>query len=137
MKTLMILLVIAGLALVWLKHENSKLSRTFTRANDVASDQKRTITMLKNQLLTAQRLSADNDRAQVQLRQKLAAAGTRAARRERTITRLLNENEDLRRWYSAELPAAVRSLHRRAPCIAAGRCAERLPESQPVSDAGQ
>lgn len=137
MKTLVILLLMAGVALVWLKHENSKLSRAFSKANTVASDQKRTIGMLQAQLVTAQRLSAANDRAQVKLRQKLVAAGNRAARRERTITRLLNENEDLRRWYSAELPDAVRSLHRRPACLSAGHCAERLPESQLLPDAGE
>ncbi len=30
-----------------------------------------------------------------------------AVRREETITRLMNENETLRRWYSAELPDAA------------------------------
>ena len=137
MKMLAILLIVAGAALAWLKHDNSKLTRSFVRANTVASDQKRTINMLKDQLLTAQRLSADNDRAQVKLRQKLNSAARRAQRREQTITRLLNENEDLRRWYSADLPDAVRSLHRRAPCASAGHCAERLPEGQSVPDAGQ
>lgn len=137
MKTLIIVLVVAVLALAWLKHENSKLSRSFTRANDVAADQKRTIGMLKDQLLTAQRLSADNDRAQAELRQKLTAAGQRALRRERTITRLLNENEELRSWYRTELPDVVRSLHRRTSCLSSGHCAERLPESEPLSDAGK
>lgn len=137
MKTLMVLLILAVAVLAWLKHENGKLSRSFGRANEVATDQKRTIGMLKDQLLTAQRLGADNDRAQVALRDKLTAAGRRAARRERTITRLLNENEELRHWYDTELPAAVRGLHARAPCASAGRCAERLPEGEPVPDAGK
>ncbi|MBE0395178.1 LysB family phage lysis regulatory protein [Citrobacter amalonaticus] len=137
MKTLIVLLILAVVALAWLKHENSTLSKSFAKANTVATDQKRTIGMLKDQLLTAQRLGADNDRAQVELRQKLAVAGQKALRRERTITRLLNENEELRRWYDTELPAAVRSLHTRAPCASAGRCAERLPEGEPVPDAGK
>ncbi|EPK7408242.1 Rz-like lysis system protein LysB [Klebsiella aerogenes] len=137
MKTLMVLLILAIMALAWLRHENSTLSKSFSKANTVASDQKRTIGMLQNQLLTAQRLSDDNDRAQVELRQKLSAAGRRAARRERTITRLLNENEALRNWYNAELPAAVRSLHTRAAYLSAGGCAERLPEGQSVPDAGE
>jgi LysB family phage lysis regulatory protein len=137
MKTLIILLALAVVALAWLKHENSKLSRSFNRANDVATDQKRTVDMLKDQLITAQRLSADNDRAQVKLRQKLDTAAKRAQRREQTITRLLNENEDLRRWYATELPDVVRGLHRRAPCASAGRCAERLPEGESVPDAGE
>jgi LysB family phage lysis regulatory protein len=137
MKTLIVLLILAVVALAWLRHENSTLSKSFAKANTVASDQKRTINMLKDQLLTAQRLGADNDRAQVALRDKLTATGRRAARRERMITRLLNENEELRRWYDTELPAVVRSLHTRSPCASAGRCAERLPEGQSVSDAGQ
>lgn len=137
MKTLIVLLILAVAALPWLKHQNSTLSRSFAKANEVAIDQKRTIGMLKNQLFTAQRLGADNDRAQVALRDKLTATGRRAARRERMITRLLNENEELRRWYDSELPAAVRSLHTRAPCVSAGRCAERLPEGESVPDAGQ
>lgn len=127
MKTLIVLLILVVVALAWLKHENSTLSKSFAKANTVATDQKRTIGMLKDQLLTAQRLGADNDRAQVELRQKLAVAGQRALRRERTITRLLNENEELRHWYDTELPSAVRSLHT-APCASAGRCTERLPE---------
>ncbi|MGU3447596.1 Rz-like lysis system protein LysB [Enterobacteriaceae bacterium C34A] len=137
MKILIVLLVLAVVALAWLKHENSTLSKSFTKANTVATDQKRTIGMLKDQLLTAQRLGADNDRAQVELRQKLAVAGQKALRRERTITRLLNENEALRHWYDTELPAAVRSLHARPPCASAGRCAERLPEGESVPDAGK
>ncbi|HGD3632304.1 TPA: hypothetical protein ACI4FC_001311 [Enterobacter hormaechei] len=48
MKMLIILLIVAGAALAWLKHENSKLTRSFSRANTVASDQKRTINMLKD-----------------------------------------------------------------------------------------
>jgi len=101
MKTLIALLALALLGLLWLRHENGVLSRSFEKANRVAGEQKRTIAMLENQRVVAQRLAGENERAQVSLREKLNAAGERVTRREQTITRLLNENESLRRWYSA------------------------------------
>ncbi|MCX2866005.1 Rz-like lysis system protein LysB [Kluyvera cryocrescens] len=137
MKTLIVLLVLAVAGMFWMRHENTNLSRSFERANKVAGEQKTTITMLKNQLKTAHRVSGENETAQVLLRGELMDAGARAQRREQTITRLLNENEQLRRWYSADLPDAVRRLHQRAACADAGDCLQRLPEGQPLPDAGK
>lgn len=83
------------------------------------------------------RISGENETAQALLRGELIDAGARAQRREQTITRLLNENEQLRRWYSADLPDDVRRLHQRAACADAGDCLQRLPEGQPLPDAGK
>lgn len=47
MKILITLLVLAVLGLLWLRHENGNLSRSFETANRVASEQKTTIGMLK------------------------------------------------------------------------------------------
>ncbi|MEG1112931.1 MAG: Rz-like lysis system protein LysB [Hafnia sp.] len=137
MKVLMI--VLAGLLAVvlWLRHDNATLSRSLERANRVASEQKTTIGMLKNQLAVSQRIARTNETAQVRLSDELTAAGELAARREHTITRLLSENEELRRWYRAELPDAVRRLHTRTACVSAGHCLRRLPESEPLPDAGK
>ncbi|CAM4203686.1 MULTISPECIES: Rz-like lysis system protein LysB [Lelliottia] len=137
MKVLMILL--AGLlgGVLWLRHDNANLSRSFEKANRVASEQKTTIGMLKNQLAVSQRIARTNETAQVRLSDELNAAGELATRREQTITRLLNENEDLRRWYRADLPDAVRRLHTRTACASAGHCLQRLPESEPLPDAGK
>jgi len=137
MKTLMVVLALAVAGLLWLRHENGTLRESFEKANRVTGEQKLTIGMLKNQLIVARDQADKNERAQVDLRQKLNAAGEREARREQTITRLLNENDAFRRWYSADLPDAVRRLHRRAACASAGDCLQRLPESQPLPDAGQ
>ncbi|WP_313088357.1 Rz-like lysis system protein LysB [Atlantibacter hermannii] len=137
MKTLVVLLVLAVLAGLWLHHENGKLARSFEKANRVAGELKNTVGMLKNQLQVVAIRAEKNERAQVDLRQKLAAAGDRAVRREQTITRLLNENEAFRRWYSADLPDAVRRVHHRAACASAGSCLERLPGGEPVPDAGE
>lgn len=137
MKTLMVVLALAVVGLLWLRHENGTLRESFEKANRVAGEQKLTIGMLKNQLIVARDRADKNERAQVDLRQKLNAAGERETRREQTITRLLNENDAFRRWYSADLPDAVRRLHRRAACASAGDCLQRLPESQPLPDAGQ
>lgn len=137
MKTLMVVLALAVVGLLWLRHENGTLRESFEKANRVAGEQKRTIGMLKNQLIVARDWADKNERAQVDLRQKLNAAGEREARREQTIMRLLNENDAFRRWYSADLPDAVRRLHKRAACASAGDCLQRLPESQPLPDAGQ
>ncbi|WP_096940493.1 protein lysB, partial [Escherichia coli] len=94
-----IVILLAGLLAVvlWLRHDNANLSRSFEKANRVASEQKTTIGMLKNQLAVSQRITRTNEAAQVRLSDELSAAGELAARREHTITRLLNENEDLRR----------------------------------------
>lgn len=137
MKTLIILLVLAVTGLLWMRQENSTLRGAFERANRVAGDQKNTIGMLKIQLSVARDRAEKNERAQVNLRQKLDAASAREARREQTITRLLNENDAFRRWYSADLPDAVRRLHHRAACASAGDCLQRVPEGQPLPYAGK
>ncbi|MOA25422.1 hypothetical protein D3C78_1461460 [compost metagenome] len=133
------MIVLAGLLAVvlWLRHDNANLSRSFERASRVASEQKMTIGMLKNQLAMSQRIARTNEIAQVRLADELTAAGELAARREYTITRLLNENEELRRWYRADLPDAVRRLHTRTACASAGHCLQRLPDGEPLPDAGK
>lgn len=135
----LLMFILAGLLAVvlWLRHDNVNLSRSFERANRVASEQKTTIGMLKNQLAVSQRIARTNETAQVRLSDELTAAGELAARREHTITRLLNENEELHRWYRAELPDAVRRLHTRKACASAGHCLQQLPEGEPLSDAGK
>lgn len=137
MKVLAVLLVMAVLGLWWLHHDNGNLRLSFEKANRVASEQAKVIDMLKNQLTVAVARANKNEQAQAALNQKLNAAGERALRRENTITRLLNENEQFRRWYSADLPDAVRWVHVRNACVSAGDCLQQLPESQPVPDAGQ
>ncbi|EOI3478619.1 Rz-like lysis system protein LysB [Cronobacter dublinensis] len=137
MKTLIVLLLLALAGLVWLGRENSTLARSFEKANRVADGQKRQIEMLKNQLNVAVSLADNNERAQVKLRGQLDAARQAAQRQEQTITRLLNENDEFRRWYRDHLPDTVRRVHQRPACASAGHCLQRLPESQPVPDAGQ
>ncbi|NIF35391.1 LysB family phage lysis regulatory protein [Enterobacter sp. Tr-810] len=131
-------LVAALIAVVlWQRHENGNLTRSFERANKVATEQKTAIGMLKNQLSVSQGIARRNETAQVSLRGELIAAGAMAVRREETITRLINENETLRRWYSAELPDVVRRLHTRAGCASAGHCLQRVSESELLPDAGK
>lgn len=140
MSRIIVMLFAAGLALaavLWLKHENGNLKRSFDRANKVATEQKTTIGMLKNQLSVSQGIARRNETAQVNLRGELIAAGAMAARREETITRLINENETLRRWYSDKLPDVVRRMHTRAGCASAGHCLQRLPEGELLPDAGK
>lgn len=137
MKTLILLLVLAVAGVLWMRHENTTLTRSFERANKVAGEQKTMISMLKSQIKTASRISGQNEIAQVMLRGELIEAGARAQRREQTITRLLNENEQLRRWNGADLPDAVRRLHQRAACADAGDCLQRLSEGEPLPDAGK
>lgn len=137
--TKLAVILLAGVlaVLLWLWHENGNLRASFDKANNVAGQQKKTISMLKNQLVVAAVRADKNERAQVQLREKLNAAGEREAQRENKIKRLLNENEAFRRWYGAELPDVVRRLHIRPACASAGDCLQRMSESESVPDAGK
>lgn len=137
MKVLAVLLVLAVSGLLWLRHENSNLSRSFETANRVASEQKTTIGMLKSQLNVAGQLARRNESAQVVLREQLAKASEEASHREQMITRLLNESETFRRWYNADLPDVMRRLHIRPACASAGDCGQRMPEGEPLPDAGK
>ncbi|PJD92127.1 Rz-like lysis system protein LysB [Enterobacter hormaechei] len=137
MKMMLFLLAALIAVVLWQRHENGNLTRSFDRANKVATKQKNVIGMLKNQLSVSQGIARRNETAQVSLRGELIAAGAMAVRREETITRLMNENETLRRWYSAELPDVVRRMHTRAGCASAGHCLQRLPESELLPDAGK
>ncbi|KUQ42036.1 Rz-like lysis system protein LysB [Enterobacter hormaechei] len=137
MKMMLFLLAALIAVVLWQRHENGNLTRSFNRTNKVATEQKNVIGMLKNQLSVSQVIARRNETAQVSLRGELIAAGAMAVRREETITRLMNENETLRRWYSAELPDVVRRMHTRAGCASAGHCLQRLPESELLPDAGK
>ncbi|ELE9684192.1 LysB family phage lysis regulatory protein [Enterobacter kobei] len=137
MKVMLFLLAALIAVVLWQRHENGNLTRSFERANKVAGEQKNVIDMLKNQLSVSQGIARKNETAQVSLRDELLAASAMAVRREETIMRLINENETLRRWYSAELPDVVRRLHTRAACASAGHCLQRLPEGELLPDAGK
>ncbi|HID3974476.1 TPA: Rz-like lysis system protein LysB [Enterobacter cloacae] len=137
MKLMLFLLAALIAVVLWQRHENGNLTRSFERANKVATEQKNVIGMLENQLSVSRRIARTNETAQVSLRGELLAAGAMAVRREETITRLMNENETLRRWYSAELPDVVRRLHTRTACASAGHCLQRLPEGELLPDAGK
>ena len=135
MKVMLFLLAALMAVVLWLRHENGNLTRSFERANKVATEQKNVIGMLENQLAVSRRIARTNETAQVSLRGELLAAGAMAVRREQTITRLINENETLRRWYSDKLPDVVRRLHTRAGCASAGHCLQRMPEGELLPDA--
>ena len=137
MKAMLFLLAALIAVVLWQRHENGNLTRSFERANKVATEQKNVIGMLENQLSVSRRIARTNETAQVSLRGELLAAGAMAVRREETITRLINENETLRRWYSDKLPDVVRRLHTRAGCASAGHCLQRLPEGELLPDAGK
>ena len=78
-----------------------------------------------------------NERALVVLRQQVNAAGALAARRNQTITRLLNENEALRGWFQSPLPDDIIRLHTRPAFDKPGDYLRWLSESQQLSDAGK
>ncbi|WP_368540833.1 Rz-like lysis system protein LysB [Enterobacter soli] len=134
-----LLLMLAGLLALalWLRHDNLALSRSLATANQVASEQKKALAALSQQLSLSQQMARANENAQVRLRESLAAAGEERANREAAIGRLLNENEALRRWYTAQLPDAVRRLHVRTACASAAHCLQRLPEGEFLPDAGK
>ncbi|CAI0970800.1 phage lysis regulatory protein, LysB family [Serratia proteamaculans] len=71
------------------------------------------LTESRTAIAALQENALSNERAQVMLRQRIAAADLLANRRNHTITRLLNENEVLRRWYQSALPDDVIGLHTR------------------------
>lgn len=137
MKMLLMLLILTATGLLWMRHENATLAHSFERANKVAGEYKTTITRLEKQLNTAYRITGENEASHAIMQGELVAAGEIALRREQFITRLLNENDSLHRWYYSNLPDVVRRLHQRAYCVDASACLQPLPKGQPLPNAGK
>lgn len=113
-------------------------------ANNKATQASRTIAQMQGMLaansVAISELQASgqrNERAQMVLRQRIIAAGQLASRRNQTITRLLNENETLRRWYQSALPDDVVRLHTRPEFTNPGDYLRWLSEGQQLPDTGQ
>lgn len=137
MITRLAVLLIAALGLLWLMQQNHALSTSLAQSRQLAHEQSSTIAQLSAELNAAETLAEKNQQAQVALRLQLDAASMQAVQREEAITRLLNENDAFRRWYSTRLPDAVRRVHQRPACPSAGHCLQQLPAGQPLPDASQ
>ncbi|MBP1005608.1 LysB family phage lysis regulatory protein, partial [Serratia fonticola] len=136
MKTLMILLVVAVVAVWWIGRENRELTRSLSDATETIGKQKKDLQAAQHTLTELEGRTRSNERAQVLLREQRDTAEALASRRNQTITRLLNENEALRRWYQSPLPDDVIRLHRRPRFATPDDYLRWLSEGQQLPDTG-
>ncbi|MFJ5341512.1 Rz-like lysis system protein LysB [Pectobacterium sp. CHL-2024] len=135
-----VILVVAVLFIVLLFVTKRQLSD----AEKLISEQSATLVKQSLELLvrdgvidTLQASAIRNEQAQAELRTKLSQAGQLAASRDKTMTRLINENTDLRRWYSANLPDDLKRLHRRPAFDNPDAYLRWLSEGNELPDTGQ
>ncbi|MCE9730644.1 P2 LysB [Pectobacterium sp. IFB5596] len=119
------------------KWQLSRAEHTVSQQGIALSEQKDTLLAQSAAIGSLQDNARRNEQAQAELRTKLSQAGQLAAGRERTLTRLLNENADLRRWYSANLPDDVKRLHRRPAFDNPDDYLRWLSEGNELPDTGQ
>ncbi|MFS7219933.1 Rz-like lysis system protein LysB [Rahnella inusitata] len=77
------------------------------------------------------------ERQEQTLRAQLSQAGQRARVREYTIQRLLNENQEMRDWYSARLPDGIGRMHARPAFASAADYLRWLSGGDELSDTGK
>lgn len=133
MKVAVCFLLVTLLMLAGLQSVRNKL----TAANDSITQLKRDLKTSGQALDELKASAARNERAQVVLRGQIAAAHRLATRRNQTITRLLNENETLRRWYQSALSDDVARLHNRPEFATPDGYLRWLSEGQQLPDTGQ
>lgn len=137
MKMLIALLVLAVVAVWWVKRENSELTRSLSDAIETIGKQKRALQASQRSLTELRDRARSNEREQVLLREQRDAAEALANRRHQTITRLLNENENLRRWYQFPLPDDVIRLHHRPGFATPDDYLRWMSEGQQLPDTGK
>ncbi|RRO01877.1 LysB family phage lysis regulatory protein [Pectobacterium aquaticum] len=123
--------------LVVAKWQLSRAERTVSQQGIALSQQKDTLLAQSAAIGTLQSNARRNEQAQAELRRKLSQAGQLAASRDNTITRLLNENADLRRWYGTALPDDIKRLHQRPAFDGPDAYLRWLSESNELPDTGQ
>ncbi|QLL92849.1 LysB family phage lysis regulatory protein [Pectobacterium carotovorum] len=135
-----VILVVAALFIVLLyvtKRQLSDAEKLISEQNATLVKQSLELLVREGVIDTLQSSAIRNEQAQAELRTKLSQAGQLAAGRERTLTRLLNENADLRRWYSANLPDDLKRLHHRPAFDNPDDYLRWLSESNELPDTGQ
>jgi LysB family phage lysis regulatory protein len=137
MKMLITLLVLAVVAVWWVVRENRELTRSLSEASETIGKQEKDLKASQNALTELEGRTRSNERAQVLLREQRDTAEALANNRNQTITRLLNENEALRRWYVSPLPDDVIRLHRRPGFATPDDYLRWLSEGQQLPDTGK
>ncbi|UMO86145.1 Rz-like lysis system protein LysB [Pectobacterium sp. PL64] len=135
-----VILVVAALFIVLLfvtKRQLSDAEKLISEQSAMLVKQSLELLVRDGVIDALQSSAIRNEQAQAELRTKLSQAGQLAAGRERTLTRLLNENADLRRWYSANLPDDLKRLHTRPAFDNPDAYLRWLSESNELSDTGQ
>jgi len=77
------------------------------------------------------------ERQEQSLRIRLSRAGEQARVREVHIQRLLNENQEMRDWYSARLPAGISRMHARPAFASAADYLRWLSGGHELPDTGK
>ena len=77
------------------------------------------------------------ERQEQTLRAQLSQASQRARDREYTIQRLLNENQEMRDWYSARLPDGIGRMHARPAFASAADYLRWLSGGDELPDTGK
>ena len=77
------------------------------------------------------------ERQEQSLRTQLSQAGEQARVREYTIQRLLNENQEMRDWYSARLPDGIGRMHARPAFASAADYLRWLSGGDELPDTGK
>ncbi|MCL2894303.1 Rz-like lysis system protein LysB [Brenneria goodwinii] len=138
------LMQIIAIMAAWLLVMLAVTKWQLSNAKEALDQQGVTLSQQKDALLaqnaaigTLQENARRDELAQVELRTKLSQAGQLAASRDKKITRLLNENEALRRWYGTALPDAIKQLHRRPAFASADGYLRWLSESDELPDPGR
>jgi LysB family phage lysis regulatory protein len=77
------------------------------------------------------------ERQEQSLRTQLSRAGQQARDREYHIQRLLNENQEMRDWYSARLPDGIGRMHARPAFASAADYLRWLSGGDELPDTGK
>ncbi|MEL7631174.1 Rz-like lysis system protein LysB [Pectobacterium aroidearum] len=133
--TIMAACLLAVLAIT--KWQLSNAEKTLSQQDITLSQQKDTLLAQSAVIGRLQDNARRNEEAQAALRTKLSQAGQLAASRDNKITRLLNENADLRRWYGTALPDDIKRLHRRSTFDNPDDYLRWLSEGNELPDTGQ
>ncbi|WP_350316463.1 Rz-like lysis system protein LysB [Pectobacterium aroidearum] len=123
--------------LVITKWQLSRAENSLSQQAITLSQQKDTLLAQSAAIGSLQDNARRNEQAQAELRTKLSQAGQLAASRDKKITRLLNENADLRRWYGTALPDDIKRLHRRPDFDTPDDYLRWLSEGNELPDTGQ